>query len=95
MTITALGLFKVFIWGIMAVAGFIVVAKITTPPRPGWKQVKEDQQRHVDKSRLAREGYWLDLDGKTRCTCCGSNCGQCGDDRSGMTLTEYKERYWT
>jgi len=56
----------------------------------------EDRQYLEDLRRLAKEGYLLDEFGLTICMVCGSNCGQCGSgtERDGLTLEQYRLRYW-
>lgn len=53
-----------------------------------WKKVKNDD---FLKS-LFLSGYIID-NGKTKCYTCGSCCGQCGDDLSGLTREEYERKF--
>jgi hypothetical protein len=57
-------------------------------------RLKEKQERDADLKRLLKEGYAL-KDGKTVCSFCGVYCGQCSDaSRHGLTLAEYRAKYW-
>jgi len=59
------------------------------------KPIFRSQRRAQKLSRLEREGYHLDYEGKTTCSSCHNYCGQCGDtSRHGLTLTEYEEKFW-
>ena len=53
-----------------------------------WNKVKRDP---VLKS-MYLSGYIID-NGLTKCYTCGEYCGQCGDDRSGLTREEYERKY--
>lgn len=60
------------------------------PKRAGKREAlrREAVTKHMQKS-----GYGLRKNGLSGCLTCGSYCGQCGDDRSGLTMEEWQKQY--
>lgn len=63
------------------------------------KSLREDlrDQEHLDDLRkLAKSGYVIDENGLTTCMVCGGYCGQCGSTKGhGLTLEEYRQKFWS
>lgn len=47
------------------------------------------KKKHKTPDTILQAGYELDENGLTKCSTCGTYCGQCGIDRSGLTEKDF------